>query len=665
MEGRAGGRPVNLGPPKQRLVLAALLLEANRPLSTARLVDLTWPDSPPPSARTAIHGRISRLRMVLADAAGDEVALVSQGSVYTLRIDPGAVDAHRFTALLAAARAAPTDELAARRYDEALGLWHGPALDGVTTESVRRELCGNLEEARLQAVDELADVRLRLGMHRDLVELLTGHLAAHPTRERTAGQLALALYHSGRACDALAVCRRTRRRLHEELGVEAGPELGAIEVAILRNDESLAPAVRPAVPAHLPAEAAGFTGRAAEVRRLTELLSDTDPTALPVAVISGPAGVGKSALAVRCGHELAGRFPDGQLHVDLRGFDTGEPLRPMAALMTFLRALGLRGTRLPADQDEAILTYRSMVAGRRILIVLDNAAGAEQVRPLLPGSPSCAVLVTSRDELLGLCAIDGARPLSLDVLTPAESLILLRRLVGTDRVRREPDAAAELTRLCGHLPLALRIAGAHLAARPAEPLEEYARELAGSDRLGTLAISADPRARLGSAFDLSYQALAPATRRVFRRLGLIPGPDFTPAATAALCDVALRDSAAELDRLAAARLIREHAPGRFRFLDLLRLFAAGRGEVEDPPAEREAALNRLYLFYLRHADAAARLLRPHRVRPALPEPEPTGFARPADALAWLAAELPNLTAAVHQGTRGRQRHIACLLGESL
>jgi DNA-binding SARP family transcriptional activator/tetratricopeptide (TPR) repeat protein len=661
VEGRLGGRTVDLGPRKQRLVLAALLLDANRTVSTERLVDLTWPDSPPPSARTAIHGRISRLRAVLAGEDG--VALVSTGPGYTLRVDPAAVDAHRFTDLLARARAARTDEEAASRYDEALRLWRGPALDGTTTEVVRRQLCGNLEEARLQAVDELADVRLRLGLHRDLVEHLTSHLADHPTRERTAAQLALALYRSGRAGDALEVCRRVRRRLHDDLGIDPGPDLAALEVAILRNDESLGGA-RPTggTPAHLPAPPAGFTGRADEVRRLVALLGE--PAAMPVAVISGPAGVGKSALAVHCAHQLAGRYRDGQLHANLRGHDFAEPVPPVDALARFLRALGLPPAQVPADQDEAAQAYRSLLAGRRVLIVLDDAGTAEQVRPLLPGAPGCAVVVTSRGDLRGLTALDGATPLRLDVLTPAESLDLLGRMVGAERLAAEPDAATELARLCDHLPLALRIAGAHLAARPGVPVAEYVRGLAGADRLGKLAIPEDPRAAVGTAFDLSYRALPARARLLFRRLGLVPGPDVTPAAAATLCGATLDEATADLERLATAHLVREHVPGRYQCHDLLRLYAAERVAAEESETQRAAVTAELYAFYLRHADGAARVLYPHRLR--LPVPDTAAaFDGTADAIAWLEAEFANLASAVHEAARGGEPRTACLIADAL
>lgn len=663
--GMLDGVPLDFGPPKQKLVLAALALAANRTLPIDRLVDLTWPDAPPPSARTAIHGRISRLRAVFAAADGDRhgIALVSQGSGYSLRLDPELVDAHRFTELLGRARAATSDELAASLYERALGLWRGRALDGVATDDVRRVLCGNLEEARLLAVDEQADVLLRLGRHHDLVDRLTGHLTANPLRERTAVQLALALYRCGQAGNALAVCRRTKKVLDDELGIDPGPELSALEVSILRNDESLAPPARQrmtaagAVPAHLPAATAGFTGRAAESRRLTELLADGS-TALPVAVVSGPAGVGKTTLAVHCGHAVAARYPDGQLYADLRGYDLGEPVRPVDALAGFLRALGMPPTQVPTDLADAVPAYRSLLAGRRVLVVLDNARDAEQVRPLLPGAGTCAVVVTSRDELRGLTVFEGATPLRLDVLSPAESLTLLGRTVGTARIDTDPAASAELAALCDHLPLALRIAGAHLAGRPEQPVAEYTRALAEGNRLGELAIPEDPRAAVRAAFDLSYRALAPEDRLLFRRLGLVPGPDVTAEAAATVAGCPVPAAAAGLARLATAHLVRPLGADRYGWHDLVRLYAAGQAA----PGE-DAVLDDLYAFYLRHMDAAARVLYPHRVR--LPVAEEAEFADAAAALAWLDAEFANLAAAVHHAAATGRHRTACLLADAL
>jgi DNA-binding SARP family transcriptional activator/tetratricopeptide (TPR) repeat protein len=670
VEGWLPDRRLDLGPAKQRLVLAALLLEPNRSIPTERLVDLTWPQSPPASARTAVHGRISRLRGILAAAGapGHGVELTTEGSGYLLRIDPRRVDAHRFTALLGEAREAATDEQAVGLYDRALLLWRGRPLDGTVPEEVRPQLVGSLEEARLLALEDRADAQLRLGQHRELVDRLTGLLEAHPLRERMAGQLALALYRCDQSGPALEVCRRTRYRLVEELGIDPGPALRDLEVAILRNDESLAPAAvraaAPAVaPAHLPAEAAGFAGRAAEVRRLTDLLAPGDATV--VAVVSGPPGVGKSALAVHCAHRAADRYPDGQLHLDLRGYDPSRPVRPVDALGRFLRALGVPPERIPIDQDEAVPLYRSLLAGRRVLVVLDNAGSAEQVRPLLPGAAGCAVLVTSRDDLRGLTALDGARQLRLDVLPPAESLALLAGMVGADRVAAEPAAAGELARLCAHLPLALRIAGAHLAAHPVQPVEGYAAELAGGNRIGKLAIGEDPRAAVRTAFDLSYRTLAAGERRLFRLLGLVPGPDVSAAAAAAVTGQSPEDAARHLDRLCAAHLVRQHAPDRYLFHDLLRLYAAGRAEAEDTAAERDTALRALLAHYLHTTDAAARLLYPQKVRLPIPPGSAAAFDDGAAALRWLDAELPNLIAAVQHAARAGHPGTACLLADAL
>jgi DNA-binding SARP family transcriptional activator len=672
VEVRTGDRRLDIGPPKQRLVLAVLLLAANRPVPIDRLVDLSWPDSPPPTARTAIHGRISKLRALLT-AADPEVALLSEGSGYRLCVDEDLVDAHRFTALVKRARATASDALAVPLYEQALALWQGRPLDGTAAEDVRRQLCGSLEEARQLALDDHTDAQLRLGRHREVVDQLIQRLESDPVRERTAGQLALALYRCGRAGQALDVCGRTRRRLRDELGVDPGPALAALETALLRNDPALVlptpPASAMTVPAHLPPDVAGFTGRAAEVRRLTELLSGDAPTTTVIAVVSGLPGAGKTALAVHCGHQVAGWYPDGQLFVNLRGYDPREPVRPVDALARFLRALGVPPGQVPGELDEAVLLYRSLLASRRVIVVLDNAGSAEQVRPLLPGAAGCAALVTGREELRGLVALDGARPLRLDILPRAESVALLGRMVGRDRLAGEPVAAAELAELCGHLPLALRIAGAHLAGHPAQPVESYARDLAQGNRIGKLAIPEDPRAAVRAAFDLSYRALAPRLRRLFRTLGLVPGPDFTSAAAAAMAGCPVDEAEQDLDRLDTAHLVRRSGSGRYLFHDLLRLYAAERAEDEERPADRETALTGLFDFYLHHADVARRILYPHRIRVPLPDP-PQGmviaeFGDSSAALRWLEAELPNLTAAIHQAADTGRNREACLLADAI
>lgn len=666
IEVRAGTTRLNVGPPKQRLVLAVLLLAANQLVPLERLVDLTWPDSPPPTARTAIHGRISQLRALLA-TPGLDAELLSEGSGYRLRVDPDLVDSHRFTTLVGQAHAAVSDTHAVELYEQALGLWRGRPLDGTASEDVRRRLCGNIEETRLRALDDLTDAQLRLGRHRELVGRLALRLSADPVRERTARQLAVALYRCDQAEQAMRVCRRTRQRMHDELGVDPSPALAALETAILRDDPSLAAAVRPwrawTVPAHLPRDVAGFVGRVDEVRRLTELLSGHTP-----ALVSGPAGAGKSALSIHCGHRVAGQYPDGQLFVNLRGYDLHEPVRPVEALAGFLRALGVAPGQVPSGLDEAVLLYRSLMASRRILVVLDNAGSAEQVRPLLPGAASCAVVITSREELLGLVALDGARSMRLDVLSPAESLAVLHTVVGAERLGREPAATAALAKLCGHFPLALRIAGAHLAGHASRTVDAYVRDLA-NDRIRKLAIPEDPRAAVGAAFDLSYRALPPHQRRLFRLLGLVPGPDFTAATAAALTGRRTDETEKDLGRLDTAHLLRRRDAGRYVFHDLLRVYAAERAEAEEPPTSRETSTRHLYDHYLHRVEAAARLLYPHRIRLPLPPPPPdlvtADLSDSAAASRWLEAELPNLTAAIHHASDTGHTRYAGLLADAL
>ncbi|HEX6356409.1 ATP-binding protein [Actinophytocola sp.] len=421
-------------------------------------------------------------------------------------------------------------------------------------------------------------------------------------------------------------------------------------------------------PRLLPLDIPGFTGRRDALTELDTLLTP-DGGAVVISAVAGTAGVGKTALAVHWAHRVAGRFPDGQLFVNLRGYDPREPVRPVDALAWFLRALGVPPGQVPAELDEAALLYRSLVASRHVLVVLDNAGSAEQVRPLLPGAAGCAVLVTSREDLRGLTALDGARPVRLDTLPEADSLALLARMVGADRLDGERSAAAELAALCGHLPLALRIVGAHLASHPKRSIDAYARDLARGDRIDMLAIPEDPRAAIRTAFDLSYRTLTSRQGRLFRALGMVPGPDFTASAAAAVARCPVREAEQDLDRLATAHLVSAHPAGRYACHDLLRLYATERAEAEESAADRDSALLGLLTHYLHTADAARRSLYPHQLRVPLPPPPPepaiTEFTDAASALRWLEAELLNLTAAIrHAADTGRTRE-ACLLADTL
>jgi tetratricopeptide (TPR) repeat protein/transcriptional regulator with XRE-family HTH domain len=433
-----------------------------------------------------------------------------------------------------------------------------------------------------------------------------------------------------------------------------------------------APPPVPSVPHQLPADVAGFTGRARHLRRLDALLGGAGGHGpVLIAAITGTAGVGKTALSVHWARRAAGRFPDGQLFVNLRGHAPGEPVAPLHALSLLLQGLGRPGSEIPASLDAASGLYRSLLAGRRLLVLLDNARDAEQVRPLLPGEPGCLVVVTSRDRLSGLVASHGASPIHLDVLEPAESLALLSQIVGGERVAAEPGGATEMADLCGHLPLALRIAAADLAGTPDRAIADHAAALRAGDRLAGLEIEADPQASVRAAFDCSYAALDPDARRLFRMLGLVPGPDFDAPALAALAGMPADHAERPLARLVGVHLLEARASGRYAFHDLLRRYAHERTLAEDCDEERAAAMRRLLAWYVRRAGAAASRLYPHILRLPAAAGEPDAVpAEPAelderDALAWLDAERHNLFAAVAYAAEHGPQPLACLLADSL
>ena len=431
-------------------MFAVLALEAGRAVDVARLVDLAWPEDPPRTAQHAIQVCVSGLRSALRGADGLDVRLA--GSGYLLAADRSLIDAHQFRSLLALARDADgDDEARVALLDEALALWSGAALAGTATPAVAERLCAGLEEARLGALEDRLDALLRLGRHRDVLGELRGLVAVNPLRERLAGQLMTALYRDGRAAEALDGFRRYRQRLAEDLGLDAGPALRDLELAILRNEPPPEPggprsaaavpvpsrATREAgtpVPAQLPSAAAGFAGRDSDLAELDALLAGRPRWRRPVVVISGTAGVGKTALAVHWAHRHRDDFPDGQLYVNLAGYAPAPPLPPERALAGFLRALGVPAERIPPEADEAAALYRSLLADRRVLVVLDNARSPDQVRPLLPGGAGCLTVITSRDRLAGLAVREGARLLPLGVLRPGEALAVLAAVLGADRV---------------------------------------------------------------------------------------------------------------------------------------------------------------------------------------------------------------------------------------
>jgi DNA-binding SARP family transcriptional activator len=668
--------PVALGGRRPRTLLAMLLAHPDQVVSLDQLIDAVWEGDPPATARRQVQNDVSALRRRLGDAGPGRPTIVADGRGYRVRPQPGELDSQVFADGVVRASALAADGHLAEAVAElrsALRLWRGPALLGLAGGAVEAA-AARLDQQRLTAIEQRFELDLRLGRHDEVVGDLTELVAANPLRERLVGQLMLALHRGGRQADALQVYHGLRARLADELGLDPAPPLQRQFAAILNNDPGLAPppdavvaAPAPPTARQLPADVAGFTGRHEHLKQLDELLPEQErrDTAMVISTITGTAGIGKTALAVHWGHRASDRFPDGQLYVDLRGHAQGEPVRPIDALTQFLRSLGVPAAEIPAEESAAAARYRSLLAERRVLVLLDNAAEPAQVRPLLPASPGCLVLVTSRHRLSGLAARDGARRLSLDVLGPDEAQLLLERILGGERVTAEPGAVAELARMCSYLPLALRIAAATLLDRPGRRVEDLVIELR-RDALSVLDAD-DEESGVRAAFALSYRALTPEAQRLFRLAGLAPVADLTMEAAAALADTTAPVAGKLLERLAAAHLSTEHSAGRYTSHDLLRQYAADRSYVEDNAGRRGEALRRLFDWYLAGADAAAKLVYPARLRLPVPEGTISGPTFDADtaALDWLDAEHTNLVAAIAYTAEHGPRSVAWLLADTL
>ena len=677
---RCGGVAVPVPRGRQRAVLALLLLNAGQVVSVGEIAETLWGPAPPPSASATVRNYVKRLRRGLGNAGQPRIVTRSPG--YLIRIDPGELDVGRFEALLDGARNSARDgswEAAADQAQAALALWRGEPLADLESEALALREVPRLAELRLQAAELRVDAELRLGRHGVVIAELERMAAAHPLREHLHALLMLALYRDGRQAEALAAYQRARRVVVDELGAEPGAELRELHRQILTTGPVLAGLesgprppgdARPAgagpgsmVPRELPGPVRQFVGRAAELADLTGMLerdSAQRSRTLVISAIAGMAGVGKTALAMQWAHQVADRFPDGQLHVNLRGYDPGPPISAADALAGFLRSLGVAEQEIPAEAEERAARYRSLLAGRRMLIMIDNAGDVEQVRPLLPGSPSCVTVVTSRDALAGLVARDGARRLDLDLLPPAEAVGLLRALIG-ERVDVEPEATETLAGYCARLPLALRVAAERAAASPSVPLADVASELAGQqERLDLLDAAGDRLTAVRAVFSWSIRHLDDEAARAFRLLGLHPGADFDAYAGAALTDTTLRQARWLLDRLARAHLIEPAGTGRYGMHDLLRAYAADQAGDQDSAQERGAALSRLFDHYLATAAVAAGTLfrgdpdQPAPPRPAGPMPPVTS---PAAALAWLDAQRSTLVAvAAHAADHGWTGH---------
>jgi DNA-binding SARP family transcriptional activator/tetratricopeptide (TPR) repeat protein len=623
--GWSRGQPVDLGTARQRCVLAALLAAPDRPVPVDVLVDRVWGADPPAAVRSTLYSYIARLRRVLHEHG---YALDKRTGGYQVCVPADTVDLWRWEALLAKAKALPrTARLAP--LDEAMRLWQGRPLDGVDGHWVT-QLRDTVEQQCVETLAEWAELMIDAGRPTEAADRLAASVSAWPMVEPLVAARMRALHAMGRTAEALECFARTRRHTTSELGVEPGNALRVLHLELLRSERS-EPVDPVVVPAQLPAVAADFTGRQAELARLNTTLS---ADSVVVTVIAGTAGVGKTALAVHWAHSAVGRFPDGQLYLNLNGHSAAPRVLPGRALELMLHALGVPSDRIPADDDSRAGMYRSLLARRRVLVVLDNAGSADQVRPLLPGQPGCQVVVTSRDRMGGLVAVDGARRVDLDVLTSTEAHALLLRLLG-DRVDRAPRATARLVELCARLPLALRIAAANIGSRP---IDEFVAALV-TNRLGQLAVAGDSHAVVSTQLDYSYERLGSAERRLFRLIGSWPGGDIPTAAAAALLESTSDLAGAVLAGLAEASLVEQPQPGRFTCHDLLRAYATSRAA----PEETTAALHRLFGWYLDMSLSAMEHLDPNR-RKLLPPPVNPMFENYDDAKAWLERERPTLVA---------------------
>jgi DNA-binding SARP family transcriptional activator len=673
-----GGRLVPIPSAKLRVLLACLLLRAGALVTLDELAEAIWGDDALPThPRRAVQTYITRLRQLL----GGNGLIQSRHEGYVIAVAAGDVDVGRLELLLARAREAADAgdrhrEAAVLR--QALGLWRGEPLADVPSETLHRDAVARLTEQRLDAMCRRIEADLALGRHAELISELRTLTDRQPLREQFWAQLMTALYRCGRQADALQAYHSAAGLLADELGVDPGAELRALHQAILTNDPALvvvpSAARRDAFAKQfqLPLDVGDFVGRAELARQIEQLLADD--LRVPVVALSGPPGMGKSALAVHAAHRLAKHFPDGQLYVNLHGATAGlQPLRPLEVLGRFLRALGTDPAAVPAELEEASAAFRSQMAGRRVLLLLDNAADAAQVAPLLPASLGSGVLVTSRRVLARL---EGAANLRLDALAPGEAVELLSRVAGQERVAVEPVAAAELAGSCGRLPLALRIAGARLAARPAWAVGALAERLADAQgRLDELELA---EVGVRASFAVSYQQLcdsADALDRMaaeaFGLLGILDGPEVGVPVAARLLD--LGEDAAErtLERLVDAQLLETPASGRYRLHDLLRLYARELACQQHSERARTAALGRALGFYVAAAWQTLGVLRPGDYRLAHVDDrwskDGLEFADDRAALGWLEAEWANLVAAVRQAatTPGVPGELAIQLAQAL
>jgi DNA-binding SARP family transcriptional activator len=686
---RQDGAIVSVQQGKQRALLAALLLKAGQVVPMDELAETLWSAAPPPSAAVTVRNYVKRLRHALREQGQDRIRAQRPG--YLIAAEPDELDVTRFETLIGTAQEAARARswnIAAEHAQAALSLWRGQPLADVYSDVLVLREVPRLEELRLRAAETLSDAGLHLGRHREVIADLERLAAANPLRERLHALHMLALYRDGRQAEALRIYQRAHQLLIDELGSEPGIELRRLHQQILAADPVLTapgpargasalasgdlpdesggagtPGTAEDEPGHgrkaplaqLPADVPDFTGRERYVRRLIDLLAGTGdglrPGAVRMVALTGPGGVGKTALAVHGAHAVASLFPDGQIYLNL-GASTPHPVTAADALARLMRDLGVPPADVPADESERAAHYRSRAAGRQLLIVLDDARDARQVLPLLPGTASVAVLVTSRSWLAGL----PGQLLAVDSLSHAEAWELLGSICGAHRVTADPAASALVLNACAGLPLAVRIAGSRLASRPGWSIRAVANRLADEIhrleelQIGDLAVRA--------TFQVSYAALPSATSpadntaRAFRLLGLWPGPDISLEAAASLLGLNTEAAACLMESLVDIHLLQSITDRRYRFHDLIRVFASERANQDEAPSSRDQAIRRVLAWYLHTADAARiRLSRGQTERelqlfPAHPWAVPLDFADVEAAADWSDIERSNTVAAV-------------------
>jgi DNA-binding SARP family transcriptional activator/tetratricopeptide (TPR) repeat protein/transcriptional regulator with XRE-family HTH domain len=670
----ADGTQLSLGPPARRAILALLLMESGVLVRRDTIIDVLWGDSPPRTAVGLLQAHVSRIRRLLSAHNGEGVIDSVRGA-YRLSLPSGQVDLLVFRELAAqaaAARAAGDDVAAVECYTHAMALWRGEPLADVDVLSGHPGITALTHELT-GVLLRYAEVACALGQHERVLPRLQALADAEPLNEPAHARLMIALAGSGQQAAAIRVHEDMRTRLDRELGLSPGEELTESYIRVLRQDirarsrglvsarSQALPATLPmqVVPRQLPAAPRCFTGRCRELKVLSALVEGDlrEENGVVIAALTGMAGIGKTALAVHWAHQVVSRFPDGQLFVNLRGSSpSGTPVMPTDAVRGFLLALCVSPAQIPPDTDGQAALYRSLLADRRMLIVLDNAQDAEQVRPLLPGSPGCLVLVTSRNRLTGLAAADGAHLITPEVLPESESHNLLALNLGAGRVMAEPVAVSELITLCSGLPLALRDVAAQAIARPGLPLDALAAEMRDERRRLDVLETGEEATSVRMVFSWSSAKLGERAARMFRLLGVHPGPDITHPAAASLTGLSREQAYQALAELCDEHLLTEYLPGRYVCHDLLRSYAAEEAMARESEASRRAALHRVLDHYLQAASVASGFLCPYHTEgtrtPPLPGVMIEEIGGPAQAAEWFEQEQHVLLAAIDEAAEG-------------